>query len=271
MRKTSLFAVLLLGASLLPVLPIQPAGAATFTVTRTGDPPPNGCRRGDCSLREAVIAANNRSGPDTIKLGPGRYELTRAAPDEEEAQTGDLDILKNVTITGAGPGETIIDGNGNDRVFHTSELADNVVISNLAVKGGSILVDEAQEQGGGGLLNLGKLTLSNTLFENNEARVDAAGGGISNHGKLVVKNSRITRNRARGTGVGGGIDIPTGRLVLRNSRVDHNRADGSFGAGIYTQFSRVSIFNSAVDHNRLPSGCCGGGVYTGESSSSSRP
>lgn len=44
------------------------AQAATFEVTRTNDPAPNGCKKRDCSLREAVIAANNRNGADAIVL-----------------------------------------------------------------------------------------------------------------------------------------------------------------------------------------------------------
>lgn len=265
--EVGLVAALLSGILAVPILFIQPSQAATFTVTRTGDPAPNGCRPNDCSLREAVIAANNSPGSDTIKLGPGRFELTRPVPDEDEARTGDLDIAKPVSIDGAGPKNTIIDGNGNDRIFHIFSNVDEAVITDIAIKGGSRLVDEAQEHGGGGLLNLGRATLDNTLFENNRGRGDAPGGAISNQGRLVVKNSRITRNQARGEGDGGGIDNTTGRLVLRNSRVDHNRAMGSFGAGIYNVFAKGIVVNSRIDHNRLPSACCGGGVYAGEASS----
>ena len=264
--KIGLVTALLVGVLPLPMLPIQPAGAATFTVTRTGDPTPDGCRRNDCSLREAVIAANNRSGPDTIRLGRGRYELTRPAPDENEARTGDLDISGNVTITGAGPNKTVIDANRNDRIFHISSNVEGK-ISDLAVKGGAVVVDEAQEQGGGGLLNLGRITLARTLFEDNQARVEARGAAISSEGRLVIKNSRITNNLARGDGRGGGIDYTGGRLVMRNSRVDHNKAAGSFGAGLYSDNSTGRLFDSKVDHNRLPSACCGGGVYAGEFSS----
>jgi len=34
------------------------ARATTFTVTRTDDPSPDDCLPGDCSLREATLAAN---------------------------------------------------------------------------------------------------------------------------------------------------------------------------------------------------------------------
>lgn len=47
----------------------------TFTVTRTDDPPPNGCQAGDCSLREAILAANALSGPDGVALAAATYSV----------------------------------------------------------------------------------------------------------------------------------------------------------------------------------------------------
>jgi len=50
------------------ILLLAPAAAraAGYTPTRTDDPPPDGCRPDDCSLREAVIAANAGGGFDFI-------------------------------------------------------------------------------------------------------------------------------------------------------------------------------------------------------------
>ena len=47
--------------------------AATFNVTRTDDPTPNGCAQSDCSLREAVIDANQTVQADVIMLPAGTY------------------------------------------------------------------------------------------------------------------------------------------------------------------------------------------------------
>ena len=52
--------------------------AAQYTITRVDDPLPNGCLPADCSLREAVIAANTNAGPDTITLPAVTFTLTRA-------------------------------------------------------------------------------------------------------------------------------------------------------------------------------------------------
>ena len=75
------------------------SAAATFTVTRTDDPVPNGCLPTDCSLREAVIAVNAGSGGDAIALPPGDYRLAISGIDSA-GMKGDLNLTKSVTITG---------------------------------------------------------------------------------------------------------------------------------------------------------------------------
>jgi hypothetical protein len=62
-----------LAALALVALAIAPGALAkTFTPTKRGDPPPNGCKKRDCSLREAVISANARAGAGVIVLRGAR-------------------------------------------------------------------------------------------------------------------------------------------------------------------------------------------------------
>src|SRR5690349_20199983 len=98
------------------MLAVPPARAAVFTVTKTADTLDGACNS-DCSLREAVTAANSAPGADTIQVGPGVYKLTRLNPFEDAAATGDLDVLGELTILGAGADRTILDGNATDRVL----------------------------------------------------------------------------------------------------------------------------------------------------------
>ena len=89
--------------------------AAIITVNTTDDEL-NG--DGDCSLREAIRAANLNaaidgctagSGDDTIIIPDGTYILTVPGAGEDAAATGDLDITDDVDIFGANPATTIRD------------------------------------------------------------------------------------------------------------------------------------------------------------------
>src|SRR5690606_5196935 len=92
---------------------------AVFLVTRLDDPAPGSCDPGDCSLREAVLAANVApANADTISVTiPGTIELSIAGASEDSAATGDLDIIGSTNIVGQGAEVTIIDANSLDRVF----------------------------------------------------------------------------------------------------------------------------------------------------------
>jgi len=70
-----LFIALFTALALLLVGPSAPVRAATFTVTKTADTADGTCDN-DCSLREAIIAANVASGADTVSIPAGFYVLT---------------------------------------------------------------------------------------------------------------------------------------------------------------------------------------------------
>src|SRR6266498_1590126 len=113
----------------------------TFTVISTVDAvdanPGNGvCASvsAGCTLRAAIQEANATPGGNAeIMLPAGLYTLTLAGSSENAAATGDLDITKSVTITGAGVGQTIIDGNSIDRVFDIRTVGIVVHISGVTI------------------------------------------------------------------------------------------------------------------------------------------
>lgn len=88
---------------------IEEHAAAALTLD---DPPPDGCNVGDCSLREAVLAANAAGAPRTITFDPstdGRpITLTIAGAVEDAAATGDLDVRGTLTVSGNGADRTIV-------------------------------------------------------------------------------------------------------------------------------------------------------------------
>ncbi len=73
-----------------------PAGAATFVPNRFDDPPPGFCTAADCSLREAVMAADGTAALDTIELAPGEYVLTRTTG--TEPASFDLDVTTQLAV-----------------------------------------------------------------------------------------------------------------------------------------------------------------------------
>src|SRR5947208_9511102 len=55
-----------------------------------------------CTLRAAIMEANQLPGAHTITMPGGIYHLTMAGADEDYAATGDLDIRNELVIIGAG-------------------------------------------------------------------------------------------------------------------------------------------------------------------------
>lgn len=89
---------------------------------------------GECTLRAAIMEANATEAHDKIILPKGEIVLNRAGQGEDEARSGDLDILNPLTIEGAGAELTTINGSGIDRVFDVQ--TDKFIISNLTITGG---------------------------------------------------------------------------------------------------------------------------------------
>ena len=99
----------MLTASVL-ALATEPARAIEFTVTRNDDPAPGACDA-DCSLREAVFASNQANSVDFVLLPAGTYTLSIAG--SGGANQGDLDVTDAVYIKNLGPGDAVIDANGD--------------------------------------------------------------------------------------------------------------------------------------------------------------
>ena len=259
--------------ALLALAGAQSAPAATtFTVTRTDDPAPNGCQPTDCSLREAVIAANAGSGGDTIVLPAGHFRLGIAGIGEQAAATGDLDLTKSVTITGAGARATVIDAMRIDRVFEILGGA-TVLISDVKITGG------VTEDNGAGIESAGTLTLVQDAIVGNHATGVADGGAVDSGGPaltitqstlagnvgynggaihfghlLTITSSTITGNSGGGPGVngdGGGISGAAASTVLiKSSTITGNVAFNGVGSGGGVDSPGVTLQNSIVADNR---------------------
>ena len=278
------------GISLVACLTSIPAGASTFVVTDFGDSGAPG------QLRSLINAA---APGDTILVPPGTIVLTGAPGDNANA-SGDLDILKDLTVVGAGPELTVIDGGGVDRVIQV-QTGVTVTLAGLTLRNGSVDPASPVEPSGGGLLSRGALTtLADVVVEDNFAGggggianfegtlalggctvrnnsstgVTANGGGISNFAKLEITHSTISGNVVFGASastLGGGI-INVGVLTMRDSTVVGNDTSGNFGGGLYqTPFAGpMTLVNVTIADNRAGSGL-GFGFGGGLASASATP
>ncbi len=236
--------------------------AATFTVDSTADTvdanPGDGiCAdlSGLCTLRAAVREANALAGSDSIALDTNTYTLTGLSG-EDLALSGDLDILDDLTITGTGAANTIIDGGGVDRIFDIDPLGAGVTVtvSDLTIRGGDVLGEP-----GGGIRNAGTLVLDNTTISSNNVSA-ANGGAILSSGTLTLTESTVSGNDADGNG--GGIFNDNGLLTVTRSTVSGNRATGpgNSGGAIYnTNGGSLIITNSTITNNTAATS--GGGIF----------
>ncbi len=234
------------------LLPVPPALADTFTTTFTIDvtdtnPGDSRCDAfldiflpGDqCTLRAAVQETNALAGADIIILPANVYTLTETGSGENASATGDLDILDDLTITGAGAATTIIKGGSgwDDRLIEIRDPA-KVQISDVTLR-----------QGNGGIINLSVLTLTNSIVISNAA---GAGGGISNFDRVILLNSMIMSNTATGDG-GGILNTAGGQLTVLNSTISYNSSNAQ-GGGIVHNSGTITLTNTTISGNKANSG-----------------
>jgi CSLREA domain-containing protein len=246
-------------------LTVSAAQAVTFTVTKTADTDDGVCTAGDCSLREAIFAANDLAGPDTIDFKASVFALPN--PVQQIILSADLPELKiedDLTINGSGARQLIINGNNDDRIFDiankTVSIRDLVMFNGYA-KAGNIYQGQTGGCAGGAIANNGNLTLTRVRITLNKA--DCQGGGIAAGNSLTVIYSIISNNYSNQ--FGGGL-YSNGAVKIANSTITDNEANFA-GGGIYSSTASALYLNNAtISHNT--SGTEGGGIasYTNQGS-----
>jgi len=168
------------------------------------------------SLRDAIARAAAHAGSDTIEVPAGTYPLTQ----------GELlisDTSGAVTINATG-GAAVINPQSKSRAIEVA-AGTTVSASGLTITGGN-----ASYGGGGGILNDGMLTLTNTTISgNNTNGSNSTGINSSASGALKTTSSTITGN-SDVFSEGGGI-YNDGTLNLANVTISGNSAER--GAALY--------------------------------------
>ena len=261
---------------------------ATFGVSKTADTNDGACNS-DCSLREAISAANAAAGADTVTIPAGTYTLAIAnggGTNEDNNATGDLDINGPTTLTGAGAASTIIqagttNANGIDKVLAFNPFCTTAVTSSLAnvtVRFGRNTQPPTAPDfsyTGGGLdvcnISAGGFAMTNTTVSDNNATT-GYGGGINfdsvapANGAFSITGAAVTNNRTSSAASviknGGGINLFADQHTVNiTNTVISGNTSALEGGGIYarhTNSGAVTISGSTISANVAASR--GGGI-----------
>jgi hypothetical protein len=221
------------------------------------------------SLREAVVIANSPSlptdlsdqilgqisgtlhedGTDTILFDPGAVDVPIVLGGTQLELTLPAGTA-SITIDGGEAGVTV-DGHNASRVFQV-DTGVRAAFGHLTVTHGRTS-GTAPADYGGGIYNVGTLTVSHSTLSANSAfssePMSARGGGIYNaSGALTVTDSTLSSNSANS---GGGIFNLTGTLTVSQSDLSVN------SGGIDNSVGTATVSSSILSSNP------GGGIANG--------
>jgi CSLREA domain-containing protein len=244
---------------------------ANFVVTTADDEDDGDVDEDDLSLREAIAAANDTSGTDTITFDSDISHISLTQ--------GTLSITDGLEIKGLGADSLTIDGgNQNFAVFSIGDQnlltpIFTVAMDGITITGGnnpeagggiynlenlkisnSVVSGNTTAKEGGGIFNLiGTAEIINTVISNNTATY---GGGVSNYlGATILNRSTISGNTALKNG--GGLDNYAGASVALYSRIEDNSAANGGAIGNHT--GAIAVVLSVVSGNTANGN--GGGIY----------
>lgn len=255
------------------------AFGSTILVNTTVD---NTTQNGLCSLREAIINANNNNqthadcivglNADHImfadSLGAATITLSSVLPP----------ITDSLGLTIHGGNDITISGANLYQAFSVHQLG-YLILDGLTIKNGKSSIINI----GGAIWNAGKLEVTNCYFSNNSA--DSGGAIYSGVNQLTVKNSNFYNNKSSN---GGAIFNEGGRIVIQGGSFSENSAPiggaisnyfvdtfrpgtlditgtsfslntAKYGAGIYNSTSaQLNLTNASILKNKATTG---GGIY----------
>ena len=154
---------------------------------------------------------------------------------------------------------------GNGGAIHVSGP------SSSSITGGTVSGNFATAEGGGFWNNVGTMTVTSTMFINNEgAGPDADNGGgalYNNGGTMLVNDATLTDNSAVGaSGSGGGILSNGGTLTVTGGTFTNNRANRA-GGGVESAGASTTLDGVTMTDNSIPAATAapgnGGAVHAG--------
>jgi PKD domain-containing protein len=257
-KLSRLFFVLAFVVGLVLASTPQSAHAASpWYVTTTGNDA-NDCMSPATPCATINGAIGKATAGDTINVVAGTYLSSDSF--------AVVFIQKSITISG-GWNDTftsqsdlsIIDGQNIRKGIAVYQNTTVVTIDKFVVQN-SFSIDN---QGGGGIYNIGTLILNNSVIRSNTTFCNNCngywGGGIFNdNGNLTINNSTISGNSTYAGG--GGIYNKGGTLILNNVTLSDNTTSSS-GGGILNDGGTVTVQNSIISGNAAYTGAdCSGAI-----------
>ena len=231
-------AILLIGGAVAP--------CATITVDTLSD----ASVLGQCSLRDAIDAANSDTAVHGCAAGHGSDTIVFA-----KRLTGTItlaaplpDIQSNLAINGPSGGGITISGNS---LVGIMTIAANVEPTGITVELNNLTFIQAKSVALGAVLNFGALTVTDSTFMDNEA---SNGGAIVSLGTLTVMKSTFVGNKSLN---GGAIAVrrrtrfePASTII--NSTFVGN--DASQGGAISNLGATLALINNTFSLNTAVQG-----------------
>jgi len=233
--------------------------AAIYPVTKIADTNDGMCDM-DCSLREAIAAANGTVDNDIVAFALPLF----SSPQTITLSGGELVVANNGSLTIFGPGANrlTISGNNASRILVSGA---NVVVNihNLRFTAGNG-VGATNTGRGGAIYNVGgTMLLANSILTGNSA---ANGGALNNAASaspavpanLTILNCVISNNSSTSSGAAMQ-NFSTSTLHIRNTTVNNNNSTATGIAGAFQANGMVTISNSTFSGNTTAG--TGGAIY----------
>jgi CSLREA domain-containing protein len=258
--------------------------ATLFVVTTTDDHNDFSCDS-DCTLREAIQAANNTVGDSVINFNipttdPGysngvwTITLASALPPLSTSSGS-----SNLSINGPGADKLTVQRNPTYgppvsapllqfRIFNVT-TSGTASISGMTITNGSVFSQTDYLGGGIQNYNAGTVSLTNCVLKNNQAErwTDfrgnfgpyALGGGIANRAGGTINITSSTLDSNYGDYGGAVYNSGNGTVNVSNSTIGSDLFANSavYGGGIYND-NKTNLTNTTLDSNEAE---FGGGVY----------
>lgn len=225
---------------------------------------------GNCSLREAIINANNSDQSGSIDCPVGNLILFDDAligGSVELNGTQLPEVAVDLNIEGpvhGDPSGIAVNGQGMSRLFAVSGAV-TVNLQDLTMTGGHTIEDSRP---GGAIYIIGgaEVAMSRVHMSGNSTGGNLSRGGAVavSGGSLALIDSEVSGNQTTGsTAAGGAISVENGVLLLDATTVAENQSS-HVGGGLYIAGSTMAAVNSTLSGNATTQGG-GGAMYLNRS------